>query len=838
MIRTIVFTRPTQPVLNKMFYRSLFIFLLQLLLIAPLSAADAPEEIVVIGVTPARGSELPESKIPYNVQSASAAGLADSQSLDVTDYLNRNFLSISINDAQNNPLQPDVQYRGFTASPLLGLAQGMTVHENGVRINEPLGDTVNWDLIPASAIYSINLIGGANPLFGLNTLGGALSIEMKNGFNTQGHQLEVSGGSFNRIVTTLESGGNKDGFAWYGNLHYFREDGWRELSPSNALNFYGSLGWQGQRSELQLNLQHGNSSLNGNGPLPQQLLAINRTTVFTAPDITRNDLYMVSADVTHTFTDRTKVSGNVFYRDNQTHSFNGDLSNYSLCDLSNGSFLVRGIEPDQLDALGLDKSGICQNNVLNAADPASLETALNAMLAPGATAFNIVDLTSGLSGTGVLADAAVNNISDLSQRSYGTDLQATFTQDLFGRGNQLISGFAWYKGVSGFVSRLELSGLDPVSRTTSGLGTGTFVDEAATNIETQTETFSLYATDTIDLTEKLVATVSGRFNHTRITLADQSGQRPELNGQHSFSRFNPAIGITYQLSPDINLYGGYSESSRAPTPIELSCNNSVYDTAVANAVAAGNNPDDVEYECRLPNAFLSDPPLQQVVARNFDLGIRGKYLAMKYRLGFFHTVNNNDIIFQTTGRATGLFANVNQTQRAGFESSFTGNWKQFDWFINYSYIEATFEDNFDVLSPNHPLADDNGHIRVSKGDRIPGVPDHQLKFGTDYYYSDTASLGLEFIYNSAQYLRGDESNQLPPVGGHTLVNLRGRYRLNHALEVFARINNVLDNDYATFGLLGENPADTGIPRFAQFSSPRFLGPGAPRSIFAGIRITL
>ena len=821
-----------------MFYRSLFLFLLQALLTTPVIAAGTPEEIVVVGVTPARGSELPESKVPYNVQSASAAGLADSQSLDVTDYLNRNFLSISVNDAQNNPLQPDVQYRGFTASPLLGLAQGLTVHQNGIRINEPLGDTVNWDLIPESAIYSINLIGGANPLFGLNTLGGALSIEMKDGFNTQGHQFEIYGGSFNRIVTTLESGGNKNGFAYYGNLHYFREDGWRDQSPSNTFNFYGSLGWRGKRSELHLNLQHGNSNLNGNGPLPQQLLAIDRSAVFTAPDITKNNLYMVSADFTHSLTDRTKISGNVFYRENQTHSFNGDLSNFSLCNLSNGSFLVRGIEPDQLDVLGLDKTSICKNNALNTADPAGLETALNAMLAPGATAFNIVDLTPGLSGTGVLSDAAVNNISDLSQRSYGIDLQIAFNQDLFGRGNRLLSGFAWYKGVSGFVSRLELSGLDPISRSTSGLGTGTFVNEAATDVTTGTETFSLYATDTIDLSERLVATVSGRFNHTRITLADRSGQRPELNGQHSYSRFNPAVGITYQVLPDVNLYAGYSESSRAPTPIELTCNNSVYDKAVANAVAAGNNPNDVEYQCRLPNAFLSDPPLQQVVARNIEFGIRGKYRAMKYHLGFFHTVNKNDIIFQTTGRATGLFANVNQTQRAGLESSITGSWKQFDWFINYSYVEATFEDNFDVLSPNHPFADDNGRIRVSKGDRIPGVPAHQLKIGSDYYYSDAVSLGLEFIYNSDQYLRGDESNQLPPVSGHTLINLRGRYRLNHALEVFARVNNLLDNDYATFGLLGENPADTGIPLFAQFSSPRFLGPGAPRSIFAGIKITL
>ena len=274
---------------------------------------------------------------------------------------------------------------------------------------------------------------------------------------------------------------------------------------------------EGKQTELHLNLQHGGSTLNGNGPLPEGLLALDRSAVFTAPDITKNDLYMVSADATHTLTGRIKINGDVFYRDNQTHSFNGDTSNFSRCDLNNGSYLIRGLENDQLDAAGLDKNSVCTDNVLNVADPAALETALNVMLNPGTGVFNIVDLSSGLSGTGVLADAAVNNISDLSQRSYGTDIQITFTQDLFGRGNQLISGFSWYKGVSGFVSRLELSGLDAASRSTLGLGTGTFVNEAATNIETETETFSLYATDTIDLNEKLAMTLSGRLNNTLIT---------------------------------------------------------------------------------------------------------------------------------------------------------------------------------------------------------------------------------------------------------------------------------------------------------------------------------
>ena len=161
--------------------------------------------------------------------------------VNIADFLRQNFSSISLNDAQNNPMQPDLQYRGFTASPLLGLAQGLAVYQNGIRINEPLGDTVNWDLLPQSAIHSLTLGGGANPLYGLNSLGGSLIIDMKNGFEFEGANVEAGTGSFGRRISNFEAGGNNGQFAYYGNIEYFDEDGWRDYSESNAVNFYGSV---------------------------------------------------------------------------------------------------------------------------------------------------------------------------------------------------------------------------------------------------------------------------------------------------------------------------------------------------------------------------------------------------------------------------------------------------------------------------------------------------------------------------------------------------------------------------------------------------------------------
>lgn len=797
--------------------------------------AGFDEEIEVVAATPG-GESLDLKRLPFNVQATDADALERAMSTDLTDYLSSHLGSVNVNAAQNNPLQPDVQYRGYTASPLLGLPQGLAVYQNGARINEPLGDAVNWDLLPESAVHSMTLIGGANPLYGLNTLGGALSVQMKNGFNFQGTQAEAMGGSWERVVTNAESGGNNGTFGYYVNASYFDEDGWRDLSESDALNVYAALSYRGAATEANVGFQYGDSELTGNGASPLGLLDVRREAIFTAPDITENDMHMVTFDFSHAFSDVLSANANGFYRNNDTDSFNGDASEFLECELAGGTFLIEGIEEDELEELGLDDDDICEDNVLGVADPDALEMALNAMIAPGEEEFDVDDLTDELSGTGVIVDDAINNTSTREQESYGANGQFTFTRDLFGRDNFFVLGFSYFRGEANFVARTELANIDPLTRSTAGLGVGTFVDEAATSIETSTETWSVFFMDSLDLTDRLTLTFGGRFNDTDVKLRDQSGVRPELNGDHDFSRFNPSVGFTFDVNPDNNMFASYSESSRAPTPIELSCNEGVFETARAFAIARGDDPDDIDFECRLPNAFLADPPLDDVVAKSVEVGVRGQLGVVRHRLGYFRTINKDDIIFQTTGRSTGLFGNVDETKREGFESAFAASFGKFDYTIAYSFVHATFEDDFLALSPAHPLANDDGEIQVSEGDRIPGIPEHQFKFSADYEFPWNIRAGGEVLYNSGQYIRGDESNQLGQIDGYALVNLRASYTFNRHLEIFARVTNLLDTEYENFGLLGEEPGEV-IPGLAD-QTPIFVGAGAERGVWAGVRLRL
>ena len=760
-------------------------------------AAEPIEEIQVIGITPDMAARQALRKVPYAVQSAGFADLDAAQSLDVSDFMNARLGSVSINSAQNNPLQADVQFRGFTASPLLGLPQGISVYQNGVRINEPLGDAVNWDLVPESAVYGMQLLSGSNPVFGLNTLGGALSLTMKNGFNFVSNQAEVSTGSWERVTGTVESGGNHVGkngaWGYYANLSGFDEAGWRDLSASTAQNFYGTLGWRNsERSALDLTYQLADSDLIGNGALPIGLIALQREAVFTAPDITANAMQMFDFSGSHLFNAVVQFSGNAFWRENTTDSFNGDGSEFELCVLPDGS-----------DALFEDGC-------------------------------NGEDITDELSGTGVLSDAALNNISWRKQESSGVNGQFVFTHALFARPNQFVTGYSWFKGESTFESVLELAELDPVTRSTEGLGTGTFLDEAATDINTATETVSWYFTNTIDLTAQLALTISGRYNDTDVTLRDQSGERPELNGDHNFARFNPALGFAFSPDAATTVYGSYSESSRVPTPIELACNEGVFELAQQFAIEEGKDPDDIEFECRLPNAFLADPPLEDVVTRSVEIGMRGTHEGLRYQMGLFRAVNKDDILFQTTGRSTGLFANVDKTQRQGVELSLAGTVERINWYAAYTFIEATFADDFEVLSPNHPNADGDGELDVQAGDRISGLPENIVKLGGDFSLNQTLSVGAELVYNSNQVMRGDESNDLEKVDGYTLVNFNATYAFAERFTVFARVTNVFDKDYENFGLLGEDP-DEILPDLED-DRPLFLGVGAPRAAWIGLRL--
>ena len=756
--------------------------------------ADSEEEplkmepIEVIGVTPLHGVGLPKNKVPANIQTATHTEIDAAQSLSLTEFINLNLGSVHVNEAQNNPFQPDIRFRGFTASPLLGLPQGLATYQDGIRVNELFGDTVNWDVIPQSAIASINLMPGSNPLFGLNTLGGALSLRTKTGFTHPGHEVKVYGGSFARRALEFSSGNHNQRLSYFLSGNLFREDGWRDFSPSDVRQLFGNVGWKQDATDLNLSLTLADNELLGNGALPIQLLETRRNAVFTHPDLTENNMLLTNLRSSHALSDNVMLASTVYYRRNNIETFNGDDTDFEPCeDPENEGFLCieEGAEEERVrDQFGND---ISLNG--DGSDDEDEEAEIDDD--DDESRFN-----------------ATNNTSQTRQGGYGATLQATFTNPIVNRENQFITGASFDSGGALFNSETELASLTPDRGT---VGSGIFESESFVDVEVAVQNIGIYGTNTFSITPQLGLTLSGRYNRTEIVLRDQIGV--ELNGDHTFDRFNPAAGLTYQFHSVLSLYGSYSESSRVPTPVELTCA-------------------DPDAPCRLPNAFVADPPLDQVITKTWETGLRGRLGRMDWNADFFRATSFDDLIFISSGALTneGYFQNVARTLRQGVELSIGGTlFNRLHGLLNYTFISATFETDLTVSSPNHPEAK-GGEIDVETGDRIPGVPQHNLKADITLAVTEALSFGTNILINSSQVFRGDEGNLIDQIPGYGIVNLRGRYTLWNNLSMFAKVNNLFDETYETFGLFGEADEVLGD----DFEDSRFLSPGAPRAAWIGL----
>ena len=732
----------------------------------------APIEVIqIVGVTPL-GGELDTDRIAANVQTASADELREKNALDLADFMNRSLGSVFVNEAQSNPLQPDVQYRGFVGSPLLGLPQGLAVYQDGVRVNEPFGDTVSWALIPESAIESLYVVPGSNPLFGLNALGGAIAVRTKDGFSSADTRAEVTAGSFGRVEVQAETGGAfSDELGYFVTASVLDEDGWRDYSPTDAEQIFGKLTFRGDDSRVDVSLTRVDTDLVGNGAAPEDLLELDREAIFTWPDHTWNTLTMLGVSGEQTASPNLTLRGNIYVRASDIDTLNGDDADFAECVATPG-FIC---EPeDGAEEIVLDENG------------------------------------SPVAADDALIGAAVNRTST-EQNGAGFGLQADFTGDLGGRENRFTIGVAHDEAGVAFGASTELGALDA---TRQAVGGGVLVGERFTGLETSTSSTGFYLSNTFTFGARTALTVSGRYNRTHVVLEDQLDDA--LDGDHTFERFNPAIGVTFGTEA-LTLYAGYSEANRTPSPVELTC-------------ADEDDP------CRLPNAFLADPPLEQVVANTYEAGVRGDWNGGGWHAGVFRTTNDDDILFISAGALTneGFFDNVGKTRRDGFEANLSGAaGERITWSLDYTYLDATFRESFAVMSPNHPEAVD-GEIEVESGDRLPLIPQQLLKAGVRFAATDALTFGADVLASSGAYFRGDEGNLLDELDGYSVLNVRAEYRFNERASVFASIDNLLDEEYETFGLFGQADEVLGD----EFDEPYFVGPGAPRAAWIGFRIEL
>ncbi|MES2040989.1 MAG: TonB-dependent receptor [Pseudomonadota bacterium] len=784
--------------------------------------------VEIIGITALPGTGVSKEQIPAAVQTANSKDMAKSGALNISDFFNRYLGSVHVNDVQGNPFMNDVNYRGYTASPLLGTPQGLSVYLDGVRLNQPFGDVVMWDLIPKSAISSVTLMSGSNPLFGLNTLGGTLSLQTKDGRHDAGTLLELGAGSYARRNVSVEHGGtNQLGLDWYFTANNYQEDGWRAASPSKLKQFFGKLGWHDTKNQFKLGYAWASSEMTGNGPQEQQLLDKLYASVFTLPDLTKNRASFVNLEARTNLGDKLQLSGNAYYRNTRTATTNGDLNEEALGE----SLYYTGQTADKNWLLAQTYNPVIESSNSRASSAFSFPS-LRCIAQAGTNTEPNEKCTGIITNTGT------------RQQNYGLSAQLRSLTKAPGYSNQMVVGAAYDASRTSFNQASQFGYLNPDRSITAvnAYADGTQNSENAfdqrVNLDGQTKTWSLFGSDTLTLSDVWHLTMSARYNNTSLRNTDRiypynnvttkGAQRGSLDGDHVFRRLNPAVGVSYVPNSAMNIYAGYSESSRAPTSIELGCA-------------------DPDFGCRLPNSMAGDPALKQVISKTWEAGLRGKLPGKTvWNAGVFRGVNEDDILFVANSAATGYFKNFGQIRRQGLEASIASSQDNFSYGLNYTWMKASYQSADVLVSQNNSLANASANISVKPGDLIPLIPQQIFKAHANYELNAQTSASIEVLAVGKSFVRGNENNAHAPDGltnfgsgsipGYAVVSLSASYRPDPQWKFSVNVSNLFDQRYYTAGQLGPY-AITANGGYSNSDSKgaTFYTPSAPRMIWLGVR---
>ena len=815
-------------------------------------------------ITPLPGVSMEREQTTVNVQSATAADLRDQQSINVADYLNTQGQSITVNDYAGNPFQQDVSFRGFTASPLIGTPQGLSVYLDGVRVNEPFGEVVNWDLIPTLAIQRMDLIPGSSPLFGLNTIGGALSLQTKSGFTSERFEATRTQGSWGREQNQLAIGGNNGTVAGFVALSEFREEGWRANSPSQVNQYFGRVDARVGNAELTASLLKVDNRLTGNGLVPYEEWLVRPSAVFTSPDINDNDLTHINLRGRLDLSDRDSLSLGLYHRKLTQKSIGGDFW-------------------DDFDRVNEARLDPCPFSYFPYQSANGAYDSANGIFSDGCP---------GYPPTGLF------NLGGTSQAAMGLTLQWTHVGDA----HQLVVGSTFDRNdmsygqaqMLGFIDADRNVYLDPSRADDLGL--------AALNRQIQrnhltgkNEALAVFAQDTWTVRDNLFVNYGLRWSRTHVrntlvsdkpiplyqftnsflnarqercgTIADVAARFLCSEGDFTYYSTNPSFGVSWLPVPEVNFFFNVSQGSRTPSAIELGC---ARDKALENL----NNGKSIG--CSVPTALTSDPYLPQVRSLSTEVGVRASALGgmVDWNVTLFNTDLEDDILFMSLGRKNrGVFDTFKSTVREGVEVGMTAKLGKHTLRATYTRLDATFESSARVVNLSNNSASSTpgalNEFEIRPGDYIPGIPRDVLRLGWNYEASDRLMVGLNMIAHAGSFSRGNENNEHQPGGndefaasvggpagigreyvgrgttsGYAIFHFVGRYKLTPQITLFARIDNLFDRRYLTASELELNPFVAGSfgARDASgfnhnslaWTHSQFVGPGAPRAGWIGL----
>ena len=260
-----------------------------------------------------------------------------------------------------------------------------------------------------------------------------------------------------------------------------------------------------------------------------------------------------------------------------------------------------------------------------------------------------------------------------------------------------------------------------------------------------------------------------RENGTECGFGGCRYSRP-ADSENDYKNFSPKLSLRYQLSPQIQLFGGVARGYRAPQATEL------YRLQRAQTVTE----------------------LESVTADNVELGITGSLLSGGYTLSFY-SLEKDNVIYRDSD-----FFNVSngETWHRGVELTFDQQLSD--------VLRVDFAGTYARHTYEHSQL--SGELDI-KGNDIDTAPKVLFNTRLSYDVTEEIQAQLEWQHVSSYYTDAENLNEYD---GHDLVHGRISWDVTNSITLYARINNMLDTEYA-------ERAD-----YTSFSGPRYF-PGRPRN---------
>jgi outer membrane receptor protein involved in Fe transport len=634
----------------------------------------------------------------------------------------------------------------------------------------------------------------------LNALGGAMSILMKDGFSYEGGEVDLMGGSFGRRQVGVQAGASSGNAGVYAAGEWIKEDGFRDFSDSEVKRFFGDIGLKGTYAEVHLNLTAAENHFGATAAAPVELLQRDWSNTFTSPQTTDLEVLMPTISGSVKATETLTFSSVGYYRRYKNSVVDGNVTEAEECEPSD----------PPLDGIIPNGEFLCLEGE---ADQALRDTDGNLI--------EIDEISDD--------ERLVGSIERLKtrSRSWGGALEAVEKSPLFGRPNQFLAGVSYDHGYSNYKTSSELGSIGPKYVVESK---DVIVNEprelAPRDLDAENTYWGLYFSNALDVTDQLTVTVGGRYNHATIKLSDNTGRFDGLNATSKYERFNPMAGANYKLTKSVSVYGGYSESNRAPTPAELGC-------------AEESIP------CLIESFLTDDPPLEQVVGRTAEAGLRGQGLffggAYTWSAGLFGTLASDDILPVIRNNRI-FFVNGGDTLRQGVELSATYQTRAWQVYGSYAFVDATLDACTDP--------DEEGQCAfLDEGDRLPGIPRHRFKAGIQYWLTPKWKIGADLVAASNQpFFPNDVVREafeeddiiLPSIlGGYTRVDLNTSYDLNKNVQFYGLIKNLFDQRYGLYGTYFEAGEVSEVDEALNgpgFTDSRTISPSMPFAAYGGVKL--